>query len=137
MPSTSAYRGLTVPTNLGDAGVWGQELINTLGGLDTILGAQVTLSASVYGTSTVLSSAQAQNGTIIFGGTPTGIFTLTFDQTKYGRGSFLVYNNSTTDLICISTASSSVSTTTVPPGQIDRVFSWGNAITSESDGGSF
>lgn len=139
MPSTSANRGLTIPTNLGDVGVWGTENNASLTGIDTILGGQAVLASSVYGAATTLSSALAQNAVIQTTGAAAAHFTLTFDSTKYGLGSFLVYNafSSSYSVYCISTASSSVSIAIIPPGQVQRIFSWGTAITSENDGGTF
>lgn len=91
MGATSSDRGLIVPTNFGDVGIWGPELVTTLTALDTILGGSLTLQSSA-GMSVTLSSSQAQYGRIVVQGQLASTFFLTFGS--FANGDYQVWNNS-------------------------------------------
>jgi microcystin-dependent protein len=89
MPTTSSDRGLSVPTNAGDNGTWGTELITTLTALDSILGGMTTFVSSASASSTITSS-QAQTGRIQIAGTSTWAYSLTLPQSNYAMGRYQV-----------------------------------------------
>lgn len=121
MGTISSDRGLILPTNFGDIGIWGPELVTTLNALDTILGGSLTLQSSA-GMSAILSSSQAQMSRIVVQGQLATPYYLGFASSNFALGNYQVWNNSSAGgapVICQTLGSGSICQ--VPFGQMRLV----------------
>lgn len=115
MGTTSSNRGISVPTNGGDSGTWGNEVNNgTFFPLDAILGGTTILPSSTYGNAATLTSSQAQTGRIQITGAPSATFVLTLPASNFAFGQYYVQNQ-TAKQVTVGSALSSGTTVTVQP----------------------
>lgn len=128
MVTTSSLRALSVPTVGGDAGVWGNELNNTIGFLDTILGGSITFNSSASATVT-LTTSEAQYNRIVFSGTPASSMVLYFSTDAGSFGNYGVWNATSTsanggagfNILCQVTSTSTGTTVTLPVNNMRMV----------------
>lgn len=126
MPSTSTYRGLTVPTVSGDTNVWGTELNTTIDALDTILGQTLTLYSSTSGNDITLSSSQGQSMRVYVNNTSSAAMQVNLPASNYCYGDFVFSYSSTytsADLPLTITAGSSGT-----GGQVATMFQAANRL---------
>jgi hypothetical protein len=122
MGTISSDRGLSMPTNGADNGVWGPEVLATFSAVDNILGGSYTYLSS-QGNWTPTSS-QSQAGRLVIGGVPTAAFILTGSPTNYALGNFTIWNQTSASVLCTTGTSgtySSGTTCVVPAGTLRLV----------------
>jgi hypothetical protein len=94
--SLTGFKGLTLPVNLGDAGVWGTELNSgVMTVVDNILG-NTTVIYSSNGLTPTLTSSMGQTGRILVYGTGVGSsglggnMTVTMPAANYFAGTYVI-----------------------------------------------
>lgn len=137
MVTTSSNRGYQVPTNAGDVGVWGLELIAQAGSIDAILGGTVTLPSSTFGNNATLTSSQAQIARVSILNTSSQAFQLNLPASNFALGNYdIAYSSSQGLGLTVTAGSSGTGGTSVgmPAGMRRMVFADGvNITTTESN----
>jgi len=114
MPTTSIYKGLTIPTPAGDVGIWGPELNNTIIATDSIIGQSLTLNSSTTGVAITVTSSQAQSARFNILNTSSQAYTLNLPASNAAVGQYQVgYNSSQGGNLSITAGSSGTGGTNV------------------------
>lgn len=134
MSTQSPYKNYVVPTNLGDAGLWGGYLNTTLGTIDTNLGGVLTLQSSASPAGVTLTSTEASNLAYVVQGVLGQDYPITFTSSLGGNGIYVI-NNETTGSFSVSvTQTSSLATAlTIPQGGRSIVYGDGTTFQLADD----